>query len=147
MDATKYEPHYDQITSSDQVQIYEPIIVDFKNEVTTGLLYGVRYAKDNRLLPSGFDKPTADSDVAVNGAATHDDDFTAGEDSVRYSIELAGGVANVNVSARLIYQPIGYRWAQNLREYDSFETNRFVGYYEENAAGSTTVLAEAHSGN
>lgn len=147
MDATKYEPHYDEITGVDQVQIYEPIIVDFKNEVTTGLLYGVRYAKDNRLLPSGFDKSTADSDVAVNGAATHDGDFTAGEDSVRYSIELAGGVANVNVSARLIYQPIGYRWAQNLREYDSFETNRFVGYYEENAAGSTTVLAEAHSGN
>lgn len=147
MDGTKYEPHYDEVTSANQVQIYEPIILDFNDEVTTGLLYGVRYAKDNRLLPNGFDKTSATKDVAVNGAAYDDDDFIAGSDRVRYRLSLTNSVDTVNVTARLIYQPIAYRWAQNLREYDAFETNRFVGYYEENASESTTVLAEARSSN
>jgi len=147
MDATKYEPHYDEITSADQVQIYEPVIVNFRNEITTGLLYGVRYVKDNRLLPNGFDKETAADDIAVNGAAVDDDDFTAGSDRVRYSISLTDSVDSLNITARLIYQPIGYRWAQNLKDYDAFETNRFVAYYEENAAISGTVLAEAHGSN
>lgn len=147
MNGARYEPHYEVITSADQVQIYEPIIVDFKDEVTTGLLYGVRYAKDNRLLPNGFDKTNAPEDVAVNGVASDDDNFIAGGDRVQYRLSLAGSVDTVNVTARLIYQPIAFRWAQNLREYDAFETNRFVGYYEENAKASTTVLAEARSGN
>lgn len=146
-DGRKYEPHYDEIVSADQVQIYEPVILDFKDEVTTGLLYGVRYAKDNRLLPAGFDKQTAESDIAVNGAAADDDDFGAGIDRVLYRIVIADGVDTVNVTAKLIYQPIGYRWAQNLKNYESFETDRFVRYYEENAAHSATLLAEVRSGN
>lgn len=47
------------------------------------------------------------------------------------------------MSARLMFQTIGYRWAGNLSAYDSFETNRFVGYYEANAADSAVVLASA----
>jgi hypothetical protein len=147
MDRTKYEPHYDEITEAGQVQIYEPIVFDIQDEVTTGLLYGVRYAKDNRLLPSGFDKTSAAVDIAVTGAAYSDENFTAGSDRVHYRVSLENSVGAVTVTARLIYQPIAYRWAENLREYDAFETNRFVGYYEENAAGSTTVLAEARGSN
>ena len=147
MDRTKYEPHYDEITEAGQVQIYEPIVFDVQDKVTTGLLYGVRYAKDNRLLPSGFDKTSAAGDIAVTGAAYSDENFTAGSDQVHYRVSLEDSVSAVTVIARLIYQPIAYRWAENLREYDAFETNRFVGYYEENAAGSTTVLAEARGSN
>ncbi len=51
---TKYEPHYSKITSSDEVQIYEDILGDANGKVTTGLLTGVRYLKDNRILPAGF---------------------------------------------------------------------------------------------
>ena len=39
----------------------------------------------------------------------------------------------MTVSAELLFQTIGYRWAENLRDYDAFETNRFVEYYEESA--------------
>jgi hypothetical protein len=45
-------------SAADQVEIYESIIGDENGHVTTGLLTGVRYLKDNRLLPDGFDKQT-----------------------------------------------------------------------------------------
>jgi hypothetical protein len=51
-----FEPHYDTITSADQVQIYEPIMLTFEGGVTYTLLRAYSYAKDNRLLPAGFDK-------------------------------------------------------------------------------------------
>ena len=71
-DPTKFEPHYDQITRADQVQIYEPIMGDANNVPTTGLLSATHYLKDNRLLPRGFDKATADKDIGVYGEAMQD---------------------------------------------------------------------------
>ena len=83
-DASAFEPHYTEITAADQVQIYEPIIGDPNGNVTTALLRGVRYLKDNRLLPDGFDKGTVDEAVAVQGVAAADADFTGRGDRVRY---------------------------------------------------------------
>ena len=60
----------------------------------------------------------------------------------RRRIDLGAGAGDINVSAKLLYQTIGYRWASNLRDYDSFETNRFVGFFEDNADIATVVLAE-----
>jgi hypothetical protein len=47
------------------------------------------------------------------------------------------------VSAELRYQPIAYRWAQNLRAYDAMETRRFVTWYDEMASASSQVLSSA----
>jgi hypothetical protein len=141
-DPGAYEPHYEAITSSGQVQIYEPIIHDYRDRVTTSLLSGASYAKDNRLLPQGFDKSTADDAISVRGAASYDDDFRAGGDRIQYRVALPDGVASVQVSARLLYQTIGYRWARNLEAYDTYESNRFVGYYKADADASVVVLAE-----
>ena len=55
------------IDRPDQVQIYESILGDADSHPTTGLLSAVRYLKDNRLLPRGFDKATADPQIAVFG--------------------------------------------------------------------------------
>jgi hypothetical protein len=112
--------------------------------VTTGLLHGVRYIKDNRLLPRGFDKSTAEPDIAVHGEAAADGDFSAGGDRVRYQVALPeGAAAPLRVEAELLYQSIGYRWAENLRAYDADETRRFARYFAESAAGSTARLAAA----
>ncbi|HEY4264296.1 MAG TPA: hypothetical protein VGM72_03195 [Micropepsaceae bacterium] len=140
-DATKFEPHYTRITSTDQVQIYESIMGDFANRVTTGLLYGTHYLKDNRLLPRGFDKTNAEPRVMVVGPAREDSDFTGGSDSLTYSAALPNGNAGApyNVTAELLYQSIGYRWAQNLRNYDAPEPKRFVSYYTQ-AAGASAIL-------
>ena len=67
--AAGFEPHYEEITRADQVQIYEPILGDRAGAPTTGLLTAVRYLKDNRLLPRGFDKATADAEIGVYGEA------------------------------------------------------------------------------
>jgi hypothetical protein len=143
-DQSKFEPHYTEIRGGDEVQIYESILGDANGAVTTGLLTGVRYLKDNRLLPRGFDKRTAEPDIAVHGAAVNDGDFTGAGDRVRYSIGVADAQGPFTVEAELLYQPIGYRWANNLKAYDkAAEPRRFTGYYDSMADSSTSVLARA----
>lgn len=142
-DATKYEPHYEQITAADQVQIYEPIMGDVNNVPTTGLLTATQYLKDNRLLPKGFDKATADKDIGVYGTAIQDANFTGAGDRVRYAVNVPAGGAPFAVSVELMYQPIGFRWAHNLEKFDAFEPKRFVGYYNDMSSGSWVVIAKA----
>ena len=129
-DPARYEPHYREIMQSDQVQIYESVMVDTQDQVTTGLLQAVRYVKDNRLLPRGFDKASASEDIAVHGWAREDADFVGGTDAVRYIVDVSGQQGPFTVQASLWYQPIGYRWAHNLKDYDAPETNRFVEFYD-----------------
>jgi hypothetical protein len=139
-DPTTYEPHYTEITSTDEVQIYETILFGSDGGVTTGLLTAVAYGKDNRILPLGFDKATAGEDIAVQGRAATDSDFAGGGDRIVYSIDVAGARGPFQVEAELWYQPIGFRWAQNLSPYDTHETNRFVSYYETLSEFSGIVL-------
>ena len=144
-DAARFEPHYDEITAGDQVQVYEPILGDPAGAVTTGLLTAVSYLKDNRLLPRGFDKRTAPKDVAVHGAASADDDFAGGGDRIRYAMDLSGATGPFTVSVRLYYQSIGYRWAKNLAGRTDVESVRFTRYYDAMAAESAVVLAEGYA--
>jgi hypothetical protein len=144
-DASRYEPHYREITHPDQVQIYEAILFDPQGAVTTGLLTALRYGKDNRLLPGGFDKATAAAEVAVHGEARNDATFTAGGDRIRYTVQVDGASGPFTVQAELLYQPVGYRWAHNLATVDAPEPRRFVGYFEALADASATVLAQGES--
>ena len=142
-DASKFEPHYMEITSRDEVQIYESILGDVNGAVTTGLLQATQYLKDNRLLPKGFDKNTADAEIAVHGGAATDPDFVAPGDRVRYAVPISGGAGPFTVDVELQYQPIGFRWANNLKKYDAAEPNRFTSYYDSMSAASATTLAHA----
>ncbi len=141
-DASRFEPHHLQITDADQVQVYESVMIDPTGRVTTGLLTADRYVKDNRLLPRGFDKRQAGADVAVHGAAGEDDDFADARDRVSYRI-AAQASGPLSVTATLWFQPIGYRWAQNLRAYDAPEPARFVRYFDSMAAESALAVAQA----
>lgn len=142
-DPARYEPHYNEITSSEQVQIYESIMADPQGQTTTGLLTAVRFIKDNRILPDGFDKATAADEIAVRGSAYEDPDFRGGSDRIRYRVNLPGNSSSYTVTAELVYQPIAYRWAHNLSDYNSMETNRFVGYYDSMSEHSWVTLATA----
>jgi hypothetical protein len=142
-DAQRFEAHHDVIRSAMDVQIYESIMVDSENRVTTSLLSGLRYVKDNRLLPAGFDKRRAGADIAVQGDASMDPDFAAGGDSVRFDVDVGTSSGPLDVRATLMFQPIGHRWAQNLKPYDAPESRVFSGYYERTAAQSATEIARA----
>ncbi len=138
--ADAFEPHYREVTSAGQVQIYESVMVDARDAVTTGLLTGVRYVKDNRLLPRGFDKAAAHADIAVHGAASSDDDFAAPGDRVRYRMPVSAS-GPLEISARLMYQSVGFRWADNLRARPAPETDRFVRYYASMSQATAEWLA------
>jgi hypothetical protein len=141
-DPLRVEPHYDRIDNAGQVQIYESVMTDSAGAPTTGLLRGLSFIKDNRLLPDGFDKRSADNDIAVRGQAAADETFAGGGDRVTYHVDVAGAVGSFLIQVELRYQPIAYRWARNLASYDAAETRRFVSYYDEMAAGSSLVLAK-----
>jgi hypothetical protein len=144
VEGARYEPHYETITEAGQVQIYEPILGDRNGAPTTGLLTAVRYLKDNRLLPRGFDKATADADIGVYGSAAQDANFGSEGDQLEYRISTTAA-GPFRVEAELVYQSIGYRWAHNLDTYDAPEPKRFVSYYKASAAGSSVVVANATS--
>jgi hypothetical protein len=58
---------------------------------------------------------------------------------------VGGGQGPFTVEAELWYQPVGYCWAHNLSDREAPEIERFVGYYEEMAGVSGTVLARARA--
>ena len=142
-DAARVEPHYAEIRSEDQVQIYESVMRDIDGNITTGLLQATGYAKDNRLLPRGFDKATAVPDIAVIGAAREDADFIGEGDRVRYSVATPGRAGPFRIDVELRYQPIAFRWAQNLKAYNADETRRFVTWFDAMSTGSSVVLARS----
>jgi hypothetical protein len=142
-DAARYEPHYDEIRKPDEVQIYESVMTDASGSVTTGLLFGTRFVKDNRLLPRGFDKATAVPDIAVRGTALEDGNFGASGDRVRFLPDVSGAGGPFEIEVELRYQPIGFRWAQNLKRYDAEEPRRFISFYEAMAQDSSLVLARS----
>jgi hypothetical protein len=79
-------------------------------------------------------RPAAGLTIAVHGSAGEDADF-AGAASGPFTVEV-----------ELLYQPIGFRWAQNLKGYASApEPTRFTDYYDAMAAGTTATLARATS--
>lgn len=143
IDPSKYQTHYREIRRPDQVQIYEAILGDVKGQVTTGLLFAATYLKDNRILPRGFEKSTAAPDIAVHGDALTDPGFTDGRHSIKYSVDLGQAAGPFQVEVELWYQPIGYRWANNLKRYDAEEPRRFTQYYEATGAGGAVLLVKA----
>jgi hypothetical protein len=143
-DAAAYEPHYATIDDAGQVQIYESIMGNTEGEVTTTLLRGAEYLKDNRLLPSGFDKGAVDEDIAVRGVALEDGDFSGGGDRIRYTVDVGTAQGRFTVTAELLYQTIGYRWAENLRGYEGQEVDRFTSFYDQ-VTNQPVVVAAAEA--
>jgi hypothetical protein len=142
LDAGLFEEHHSSIEGPDEVQIYETILADTGGSITTVLLKGAGYLKDNRLLPSGFEKEEAHADIAVHGAALVDEDFAGGGDRVSYVVDVSRNPGPYSVMASLLYQSIGYRWTANLGDYDAEEPRAFTAFYEQ-VANDPVVISSA----
>jgi hypothetical protein len=142
-DATRYEPHYTEVSEPAQVQIYEDIMVGQDGVPTTGLLTAVRFIKDNRLLPAGFQKEKVEQEIAPQGNAMADGDFAGGGDRIRYAIPVTNAQGPLRVDVELWFQPISFRWAANLRPYNAAEPQRFTRYYDAMSSGSAVLIGRA----
>ena len=60
-----------------------------------------------------------------------------------YSVAAPDSHGPYRVSAELLYESIGYRWAHNLEAYDAFEPKRFLGYYKAQSASLAKPVASA----
>lgn len=126
-DGTTFEPHYESISNPDEVQIYETVIGNTHGEVTTTLLRGAGYLKDNRLLPGGFDRRIASPDILPAGNAGTDPDFLGGTDTITYEIDLTGATGPFSIEAELLFQAIGFRWLDDLLVTEGPEVDRLAG--------------------
>lgn len=126
-----FEPHYNRIVSSNQVQIYESIMGDAKGAVTYAFTRSENYLKDNRLLPAGFLKSASAAAVSPHGAAAEDPDFKGGEDLVVYEIPIGGYTAPFRIDATLFYQSVGSAFVRDLLQFepDSVYVARFADLY------------------
>ena len=52
-------------------------------------------------------------------------------DRILYRVDLGNAKGPFTVEVELLYQSIGYRWAENTRAYQATETARFLEYYQE----------------
>jgi hypothetical protein len=129
--ASKYEPHYDIITQAGQVQIYEAVMQDIDGKVTYTLLRGADYAKDNRLLPPGFDIENAVDNIAVHGEAIKDKNFVGGSDRIKYQIDTQEYSGPFTISIELLYQTISYQFVQDLYNDNASLIEDFADLYKE----------------
>ncbi|MFN3693685.1 MAG: T9SS type A sorting domain-containing protein, partial [Ignavibacterium sp.] len=133
-----YEPHYDLITSEDQVQVYEGVFTDVNQQVTYTLLKAAQYVKDNRLPPIGFitNHPSYDS-IKIVGNANDDTNFNrygtyqggTGGDSVTYQIPVLPNT-NYRVTAEVCYQSIKPQLVDHIRNIVNYDINKFVTMYD-----------------
>ena len=75
-----------------------------------------------------------------------DNNFIGGQDSIHFSI---GGLSGngYQIEAELVYQTLGYAFAQDLFQDNSLETGRFKQMFNASALKSTRITATQRNVN
>ena len=134
-----FEPHYNVIKSSDQVQVYQAVMQDVDGNVTYTLLRGASYVKDNRIPPVGFTSQGSFYDsTAIAGFAQSDPNFNihngtegSGADTVVYRIGNLNRTESYRLNVQMLYQSIAPRFVEDLFQYTTPEVQTFQGYYQQ----------------
>ncbi len=137
-------PHFTTIKDSAQVQIYEAIMADTKQNATFTLLRGATFLKDNRILPLGWSAEHPDGAATRSYGTDGDPDFAAGTDRIQYEIPV-NAKGNLQIEATLFYQVISPRHADELFQFDTPEVKTFQQMY--NNADRTPVAIASDSTN
>jgi hypothetical protein len=142
----KFQQHRwkdDPITSEDQVQIYEELVVNPEGQLTTSFLSLDRRVKDNRLQPKGWKPggPYAGETAAVGTGA--DPSYTNGSGSsiVSYRIPMTAKILSAaQIRATLYYQSIPPYYLRQRRETgEGPDANRLVQFARELKVAQTAV--------
>lgn len=148
---TAFEPHYTEISSEDQVQIYELAMGDINADLTTVLEYAYQPLKDNRIPPTGFVNDHLSYDtIPIIGEALNDDNFNysdntegSGTDIIFYKISPE--LLNVDaffVNVKVNYLSVPRKWLDEMFEYQSDAIDSFKAMYEQ-ADGTPYLIKES----
>ena len=146
-----FEPHYTEITSEDQVQIYELAMGDINADLTTVLEYAYQPLKDNRIPPKGFVNDHFSYDtIPIIGEALNDDNFNysnsiegSGSDIIYYKLspELNYGDAFF-VNVKINYLSVPRKWLDEMFEHQSDAIDSFKAMYDQ-ADGTPYLIKES----
>lgn len=149
----EWEPHWNEITSEDQVQVYELVMGDVSGANTQVLERADIILKDNRLVPRGFSTlhPVYDT-VQVGPMAALDVDFNhrdgeegSGTDRLVYRVAVDPAISSVQAHVRLHYQAVPAKWVSALFDY-SGQSDRIAAFESMyNAADRTPVVVASAS--
>jgi hypothetical protein len=113
--------------------------VDSNGKSTVSLLKAAGLAKDNRILPAGFDPkrplPSGLSPSAVTPVGVEDDsDFGPGSDRVEYVVALPEEVRPSSVLVEAYYQSIAPSHLTGMRSREHPDIERFLDLYQRHGA-------------
>jgi hypothetical protein len=162
-DATAFQPHYELISNSNQVQIYQEVMLDSENHITTSFLRRAKLVKDNRVRPRGFDpslwanstspyiKLIAQEDSKLSTAKDpyYTDPQLTGGDMIMYRIQLTPEQAKdvTKITVQLFNQSIPPSYLQQRFEdakvgaAESSEIQRLYYMTSHLRADSTTPIS------
>ncbi|NOZ75329.1 MAG: hypothetical protein GXO90_08130, partial [FCB group bacterium] len=136
---SSYEPHHDNISSEDQIQIYQAIPQDYLGNKTYTLLRIAGYLKDNRIPPRGYSTTGVAADsTAIEGLAASDANFNrdgategTGIDLVTYVISGLNRSITYTVEVKMVYQSLAPRYVSDLLTHSGGipEVDTFAAYY------------------
>ena len=146
---SSYEQHYNTITSEEQVQVYEMVMADVNDQVTTILERAKYPLKDNRLPPKGFtDLHFAYDTCAIFGQALNDINFNqdpvqgSGSDMLYYSIPISEYIGVLEAHVSLKYQAIPRKWLDEMFTLSSEEIDLFQYLFNEANQDPITVSSQ-----
>lgn len=119
-DLKLFEPHYKIINEENQVQIYEFVMGDTRNNVTTVLERAYVPLKDNRIVPKGFSNGHRNYDtVRVVGNAENDADYFSGSGVERliYALSKSKIITATDVRVIMHYETVPENWLKEMFSY------------------------------
>jgi len=122
-------PHVDRVPRGGAPLVYQSVMADDTGAATFTLLRGATYAKDNRLLPTGWSAGHPDAADTAPVGTSADGSFLGGSDEVTVIVPAPAGGATHTVQAELLYQVISPRWAAEIGRVDTPEAAAFARYY------------------
>ena len=146
----QFEPHYQVINQSEQVQIYELVNGDVNNNFSSVLERGYVALKDNRLPPLGFTTSHEVYDTTlIVGKAINDLDFNkneigeqgTGSDIIFYHVPLKNYTGLIDIRAKVWYQSLPPKWMKEMFSESTPEIETFRTMYDK--ADQSAVLVSS----
>lgn len=130
-------PHYNVISNQAQVQIYEMVMGDVNNNITTILERAAAPLKDNRIPPEGFTTNHYAYDTAQIVGVNNDPDFNltnniqgSGKDVIHYHIPLNHAGGTLHISSAMYYQVLPPRFVTDMFSHSSSFIDSFKTMYQ-----------------